>query len=69
VATAKARLELAKQKSDLDGMFLALKELQALGEDSPEIGKELARVEAGLTARCFDKLNMTAAHDNVPSSS
>ena len=48
IAGAKAKLELATQRSDLDGMFLALKELQALDQDSPGIGKQLANVEAGL---------------------
>jgi DNA-directed RNA polymerase subunit RPC12/RpoP len=48
VAAARAKLELATQKSDLDSMFLALKELQALGEDSTEIADRLARVQAAI---------------------
>jgi hypothetical protein len=47
-AGAKARLELATQRSDLDAMFLALKELQALGNDSPEIEEQLAHVQTGI---------------------
>jgi hypothetical protein len=48
VASARARLELARQKSDLDGMFLALKELQALGQDSPGMMEELANIGAAI---------------------
>lgn len=48
VSAAKAKLELATQKSDLDAMFLALKELQALGDDSAATAGQLTRVQTAI---------------------
>lgn len=48
IAGAKAKLELSTQKSDLDAMFLALKELQALGNNSPKISEQLTRVQTAI---------------------
>jgi hypothetical protein len=48
VATARARTELATQKSDLDALFLALTELKALGDRSAETAEHLSRVQAGI---------------------
>jgi len=48
IEMANAKLDLARQKGDLDQMYLALRELKTLGEDSEEILQELSKAEKGL---------------------
>lgn len=45
---ARARLDLARQRTDLGEMFLALRDLQSLGVRDPTVATELDRVDSGL---------------------
>jgi hypothetical protein len=57
IQNARAKLELAKKKIDLDQMYLVLTELKNLGDTDQKIADELKKVEEGIPLLEKIKLN------------
>ena len=63
IAEVGAKLDLARGKSDLDGMYLALKTLQGLGVDDQQHAEELEMVESALPIQ-ETMVALLAEHDH-----